>query len=224
MNIFKKDVEDKKYANAYRRSLAAGIDIWIVLFMRVFVMQLLGILWINQAVMNFMEEFRETFGTEVIKNTPEHIDFVIHHRIFIYALIFYALVILVGTFYHACLNSSAWQGTIGKRLMKILITKEDGAPLTLNRGIAHYFLSVLPFAYLLFLVSFQVKNNLTFYQAVTASELNIFLGVMFVAWVQVHLFTKRKTTAYDLICDTVLVNGKTSAKWPWSKKVAEIKA
>ena len=40
---------------------------------------------------------------------------------------------------------------------------------------------------------------------------------MFILWVQIHFFTKRKTTAYDLICDTILVKGRTSARLPWHK-------
>ncbi len=222
MSIFKKSPEDEKYASSFRRSVAAGIDIWIVLFMRIATMQILGILWINRAVMEFMGEFKDQFGTESIKNTPEHIDFIIHHRIFIYALTFYAIIILVGAIYHAYLNSSSWEGTIGKRLMNMKIIKENNLKISFKRGLMHYFLSVLPFAFLIYLLSFQIRNDLTFYNALIASEFNIFLGIIFVFWVQIHLFTKRKTTAYDLICNTILVNGKTDAKWPWTKNSAAI--
>lgn len=220
MNIFNlaKKPEDKKYATSTRRSVAAAIDVWIVLFIRIFTMEILGIFWMNQAIANFLVEFQDKFGTETIKNTPEHVNFIINHHIFIYALIFYAIVILVGAAYHAFLNSSSWQGTVGKRLMKILILKEDESKITFSRGLWHYFLSVLPMAFILYLISYQLRNDLNFFQTVTASNTNIFLGIMFVLWVQVHLFTKKKTTAYDLICDTVLINGKTTAKWPWSKE------
>ncbi len=207
----------EKYASSFRRSIAAGIDIWIVLFLRVIVMQTLGTLWINQAVINFMQEFKDHFGTETIKNTPEHIDFILNNSIFFSALTFYAIVILVGTFYHAGLNASAWQGTIGKRLLKIVMVKNEDSKISFGLGMGHYFLSVLPFAYIFYLVSYQLRSDLTFFQVVTASEANVFFGITFVIWVQIHLFTKRKTTAYDLICRTFLLNAKTTAKWPWSK-------
>ncbi len=212
---FIKVSEEEKYASSFRRSSAAMIDMWIVLFLRIIVMQVLGRLWINQEIINFMEEFSQRFGTETPKNVPEHIDFIIHHRIFVYALIFYAIVILVGTFYHAYLNSSNWQATIGKRLMKIVIVKENDVKISFKLGFAHYFLSILPFAFILYLLSYQVQNHLNFYQAITASELNVFLGLAFIIWVQIHLFTKKKTTAYDMICKTVLINGKTDKKFPW---------
>jgi uncharacterized RDD family membrane protein YckC len=216
-NFLKKTAEYQKYASSFRRSTAATIDIWLVLFLRIIIMQFLAVIWLNPAIARFLQEFKDHFGTETIKNTPEHVDFIIHNRIFFYGLIFYSIVILIGALYHGFCNSSAWQATIGKRLMKIKIVKEDESQITFARGLAHYFLSVLPFAFILYLMSYQIRNNLNFFQTVTASETNVFLGIMFVIWVQIHLFTKKKTTAYDMICDTVLINGKTAAKFPWSK-------
>ena len=221
-NFFKKtsdkNSETEIYASSFRRGTAAAIDIWLVLFLRVAVMQFLGIVWMNKAITNFMLEFIEHFGTETIKNTPTHIDFIIHHRIFFYALIFYAIIIFVGALYHALLNFSAWQGTMGKRLMKIIIVKTDNSKITFFRALTHYFLSVLPFAFIMYLMTYQLRHNLTFFQTVTSSEINVFLGISFLIWVQIHLFTKDKTTAYDMICKTVLINKKTSAKFPWSKE------
>ncbi|OFW79951.1 MAG: hypothetical protein A2887_01890 [Alphaproteobacteria bacterium RIFCSPLOWO2_01_FULL_40_26] len=215
--IFNPTKSNEKYASSFRRSTAASIDISIVLFLRIIAMQILGAIWMNNAIIEFIQEFREKFGTETMKNTPEHIDFVVHHRVFVYALTFYFLIIMVGAIYHAYLNSSSWMGTIGKRIMKITIITNNNLKIGLKRGLLHYFLSILPFAFILFLTSFQFKNELTFYQAVTYSETMIFFGILFLLWIQIHLFTKNKTTAYDLICNTVLVNGKTEAKWPWSK-------
>ena len=210
--------EKKEYAGSIRRSFAATIDIWIVLITRIIIMQLLGMIWINKQMAFFMQEFREHFGTEFIKNNPEHIDFIIHHRMFYYALVFYAIVIFIGTLYHAYLNSSAWQATIGKRLMKIIIVTQDGEKISLNRGRAHYFLSILPFAFIIYLISYQLNNGLTLFQTVTHSETNVFLGISFILWTQIHMFTKKKTTAYDIICKTVLIKKRTDAKFPWTKK------
>jgi uncharacterized RDD family membrane protein YckC len=213
-----KDKEEQKYASSFRRSAAATIDIWLVLFLRIAFMQTIGNLWLNSEILKFVQEFNEKFGTESIKNTPEHIDFVVHHRIFFYGLIFYAIVILVGTLYHALLNSSAWQATIGKRLMKIIVVKEpDESRISFQRSTAHYFLSVLPFAFIFYLMAYQIQHNLNFIQTITASELNVFFGIMFVLWLQIHVFTKKKTTAYDMICSTVFLNGRTACKFPWSK-------
>jgi len=217
MNIFSKKNPDEKYVGAVRRGAAVSIDVWIVLMMRIMVMQILGKLWMEPQLIKFFTEFQQTFGTESIKDTPEHLNFLLHHSIFIQAIIFYFIVLMIGALYHAYLNSSAWQGTIGKRLMKIIMVKENGMPITFKRGLLHYFLSLLPFVFLLYLLSYQIRNELTFYQAIMSSQINILLGVLFVMWVQIHLFTKKRTTAYDLICNTLIINGKTSFKWPWSK-------
>ena len=204
-----KDKEEQKYASSFRRSTAATIDIWLVLLLRVAFMQTLGTLWLNSEILKFIQEFNEKFGTESIKNTPEHID---------YGLLFYAIVILFGALYHALLNSSAWQATIGKRLMKIIIVKEpDESRISFQRAMAHYFLSVLPFAFIFYLMGYQIQHNLNFIQTITASELNVFFGIMFVLWLQIHIFTKKKITAYDMICSTVFLYGRTACKFPWSK-------
>ncbi len=207
---------EKKYSGSFKRTTAASIDAIIVLLLRIIVMQSLALIWINKSLQNFATDFYNHFGTESIKNTPEHIDFIVHHRMFYYAIIFYSIVIFVGAIYHAYLNSSLWQATIGKRLMKIIMIKEDGnSRISLWRGLTHYFLSVLPFVYITYLVFFQVRNNVDFYQAITATKVNVFFGIVFVLWAQIHLFTKKKTTAYDLICDTTLIEGKANAKLPW---------
>ncbi len=204
------------YAKTFTRGFAAMIDASIVLFLRIVFTQIVGLLFINSMLQKFLLEFRDHFGTEFIKNNPEHISFVVHHRIFIIMLLFYSAVIFVGALYHALLNCSSWRATIGKRLMKITIEKENGDPMSFNLGLMHYFLSVLPFIYIFYIISFQLGNNLTFFQAVTFSTTNVFFGLIFVLWGQIQSFTKRKTTAYDLICKTVIINKKTTAKFPWS--------
>ncbi len=216
-NFLKKDPDAEIYASSFRRSCAAGIDMTIVLLLRALTAQALGMLFVTQALQDFLTEFREKFGTEFAKNNADHIAFITHHKIFFIVLAFYAIVIFVGALYHALLNSSAWQGTIGKRLMRIAIVGEDDSRINFNTALSHYFLSILPFIYIIYIILFQLKNNLTFFQTVTASDINAFLGILFLLWTQIHLFTKRKTTAYDLICKTTTVNKKiTEAKFPWS--------
>lgn len=212
-----KNSNGNQYTSSTRRGIAAMIDAGIVLFIRVVVAQILGILLVNNAIKDFMNEFQNKFGTEFVKNNPDHIDFVLHHRIFIICLLFYATVIFIGALYHALLNSSSWQATIGKRILGITVEKTNGSQISFGLGLAHYFLSVLPFVFVMYLIVFQVSHNLTFYGAITASSFNIFFGVLFILWTQIHSFTKKKNTAYDLICKTTLVNKKIATKFPWSK-------
>lgn len=123
---------------------------------------------------------------------------------------------MVGALYHAYLNSSNWQGTIGKRLMKIIIVNENNhKKINFFLALGHYFLSILPIAYIIYLLIFQVANNLSLFDAITHNSINLILGVIFILWIQIQSLTKKKTTAYDLICETVVIQGKTASKFPW---------
>jgi uncharacterized RDD family membrane protein YckC len=213
-----KDSDKLLYASSFRRGFAAAIDMTIVLFLRAISAQILGMLYVTKALQDFLTEFRDKFGTEFAKNNQDHIAFIAHHKIFWITLSFYAAVVFIGALYYALLNSSAWEGTIGKRLMKIVIEKEDGSRLSFGTSLAHYFLSILPFAYIIYIIMYQLRNNLNFFQTVTASDLNVFFGILFLGWTQIHLITRKKVTAYDLICKTIAVNKKIiAAKFPWSK-------
>jgi uncharacterized RDD family membrane protein YckC len=211
------DSQKNIYASSIKRSLAIGIDIWIVLFLRAFALQLMGMLFLNKMLKNYVKEFFDYFGTETMKATPEHINFLLHHSIFYWTIFTYAFLIFIGAFYHAYLNSSAWQATIGKRLMKIIIVRNDMSQIGLYRGFFHYFLSILPFAYIVYLASWEMTSKGTMLEALTHNAFSLALGIMFVLWLQIHLFMRKKTTAYDLICDTILINGKTDAKFPFKK-------
>jgi uncharacterized RDD family membrane protein YckC len=216
MNIFKNQ-KNEKYTSSYRRVTAASIDIWIVLFLRVFFMQIMAIAWLNAQLAKFLADFEAEFGTSEIKAVPTHIDFIANHSFLWQTVLFYSIIILVGAFYHAYLNSSAWMATIGKRLMKIQIVKKNEMAISLKRGILHYFLSLAPFIYLSYILVIKMQSGAPIGNIIMGSPINLILGIFFVFWVQVQAFSSNKTTIYDLICNTVLINGKTQAKYPWSK-------
>jgi uncharacterized RDD family membrane protein YckC len=209
---------ENNYPSSLRRAAAATIDIWIVLMLRVILMQFLGSVWLNSAIAEFLIEFENKFGTKVIKDTSEHLNFIIHHKVFIYTLLFYVIIIMVGAVYHAYLNSSKWQATVGKRAMKILVVNSSNKnPISLAKGFAHYALSVAPFAYVMYIASYKLRYDITFFEAIMRNEANILFGIIFVLWIQIHAFLKKKTTIYDLICKVIFINGKTESKKPWKK-------
>ena len=217
MDTNTKAINEIEYVSSFKRTTAVSIDMIIVVFFRIVVAQALGVVWINSVIQKFATDFREYFGTETIKNTPEHIQFIIQHEAFKQVLFFYFIILMIGVIYHSYLNSSAWQGTIGKRLLNIKIVTEDYNRISFSKGISHYFLSILPIIFMLYLCGFMINNNVTLVQAITHSQATVFMGFIAIIWIQVHSFTKRKTTVYDLICKTVFIRGRTSAKLPWSK-------
>jgi uncharacterized RDD family membrane protein YckC len=210
-------IDKKSLVGTFKRGVASAIDSVIVLFARIFFIETIGRAWAEPSLIKFSQEFKDKFGTETPKNTPDHLDFIYNHEVFTKFMILFFLTIMIGAFYHAYLNSSSWRATIGKRTLGIIIVKKNLLPLSFSRAILHYFLSVLPFVYVFYLVSYQIKFNLTIHQAITASPGNIFFGILFMLWVQIQVFSKNKTTAYDLICNTIFIHQITEAKKPWSK-------
>lgn len=208
---------EMEYVSGFKRSSAISIDMIVVMFMRIVVAQLLGMFWINRSIEKFALDFNEHFGTEIIKNNPEHLQFIVAHPAFREMLFFYFIIVMIGLLYHSLLNASAWQGTIGKRVFNIRIVKDDGNKIGFGIGIGHYILSILPILYMIYLFSIMINNNLTLFHAISHTPLVLFLGFVSIIWIQIHTFTKRKTTVYDLICKVVFIHGRTPAKLPWSK-------
>ncbi len=222
MNIdsLSKENKNKLLAKPIRRTIAGTIDAIIVLLIRIITMQLIGALWLKAQLIKFQQDFYAKFGTMEAKATPEHLEFIRNHPIIQYSFITFLIVFAVGAAYHIYLNSSAWSATLGKRLMKIMIIKKDNLPLSLKTAFAHYFLSIAPFIFITYiLVTKTAYNDPNFLATITSNNFNIFLAAFFGLWMQSNLFTKNKTTAYDLICKTILINGQTAAKFPWTKNV-----
>lgn len=215
-NIFQ-NKNNTKFAGSMNRSLASAIDVFIVLFLRGILLQILASLFLQKIYENFITDFQNKFGTDTPKRTYEHLHFFFSHQFFYSLLATLFIIFIAGALYYAWLNSSSWQATIGKRLMKIIMVDNNDNKISLYTALAHYFLSVLPFVFIFYLLLYQISHHLTFVQTVTASATNIFFGFVFVIWTQLHILTKTKRTAYDIICKTYTINGKTAAKFPWHK-------
>jgi len=54
-------------------------------------------------------------------------------------VLFFLFYILVSWLYHAFMESSAWQGTIGKRALGLVVTDIGGAKVTFGRASGRYF-------------------------------------------------------------------------------------
>lgn len=193
------------YAGAWIRGCAASIDIMVATTLRIVTAMILGNLWFNQQLANFIVDMKSKFGTDMIGHDPERIDFLLHHPILKAAILFYLVVFLVGALYHILLNSSRWQGTIGKRIMKLTLVKNDGSKLTFWTGTAHYFLSIVPWIFVLYITAYQALHNVTIYNAISDNAFNLVFGLATLAWLEIHLIIKKKTTAQDMICHTVMI-------------------
>lgn len=206
------------YVSSFRRGTAAAIDVLIVAFLRILFAQINGILWFNDQILQFMDEFKAKFGTEIIGRSPEHVEFLIHHSIVKAAMIFYLLIVLVGAFYHALLNSSSWCATIGKRIMNVVLVRNEGKRLTILNGFGHYFLSIVPWVFMLYIMIYQSYHGNTIYESINGNLFNLIFGIISVMWVNIHLITRKKITVQDMIMETTMAEGKIGGAYPrWSR-------
>lgn len=54
-------------------------------------------------------------------------------------LLVYGIAMVAGWLYHALMESSSWQGTVGKRVLGIRVTDLDGNRITFGRATGRYF-------------------------------------------------------------------------------------
>jgi uncharacterized RDD family membrane protein YckC len=195
-----------QYAGPFRRSAAAAIDMFIANFIRAFVISILGNLWLKNSFQQFWIDFRAKFETDFIGQDPERIAFLTNHIVFKEVLLVLFLTFASGAFYYILCSNSKWQGGVGKKLMKIkLIKQQDGLALNFIENVKYYLLSIVPWFFVFYIFSFQMINGVGLYQAITGNLFNLIFGLIILAWLQAHLITKKKTTATDMICKTVVV-------------------
>ncbi len=195
-----------KYAGSLKRSAAAAIDIFIANMIRMVVVTIIGNFWFNPQLVKFWADFKAKFDSEIIGKDPEKIHFLMQHQIFKSSLLFFLAVFISGALYYILLNQSKWRATIGKKLMKITIIKNNGDKLTFLESASHYFLSIVPWFFVFYIFTYQMMHGVNIYNAVADNTFNMFFGLITLAWLQVHMVTKKKTTAPDLICKTVVVS------------------
>ena len=219
MNIEAKNQDQLKIekASSFQRALAILIDVWVVIFIRFFFLALLGEIWMNDEIMQFKKEYDMAFGENQssTKPTEKQIAFVKNHSIFVKSIIFYSFIFLVGACYYAYLHSSKWQATIGKRIMKIYFIKKNDMPISFKRALLYYFLSILPFIYIIYIMTFVANYKISLISAIMANFTNIFLTILFVIWIQSSVILRSKNTLYDMICNTTIKKGVINKKYPW---------
>lgn len=203
------------YATSFTRTIAAAIDVFIVLLLRVITIQLLGSWWINQKFLDFLQDFKNKFGEVNFSNTnPEHVQFLSNHEFATVALASFVIVVMVGAIYHSYLNSSSWSATIGKRLTGVILVKNEGKTLSFWQALGHYLFSLIPWVFTFYILMYSVNSGVGMFKAIIANPTNIILAVATAIWLQIHIFTKKRNTVQDMIIGCTMVKGKLKSKWP----------
>jgi uncharacterized RDD family membrane protein YckC len=202
------------YARPLLRGVATSIDMFIAGFLRVIFAQLLGNLWVDGKIALFFQDFDSKFGIPISWDNYEHAQFFVNHEIKSVILMFAFLVFLVGLLYYSILNSSSWRATVGKRILGIAVAKNNGETLTFLQSMGHYLLSLVPWLFIVYILIYQVQERVTLYEAISGNMINVTLGLVAIAWVQVQIFNKKKNTIQDMLIDCSLVKEKGAKGFP----------
>lgn len=209
--------EENFFATTFERSNAGLIDSIIVFALRAIFLQIVGTLWFIDVIKNFLFEFKEKFGTETPKATPEHMEFIRNHTILLDTFILIIAVFVIGLIYHAYLNSSQWQATIGKRICNIIMVNKKGAKLSFIDGVYHYLLSVTPFIYIFILLIFMQKNNFSIYTTLHNHQILSLIGVIIFIGSHMGAFNKKRINLFDYLMEVEFHKSRTPNKFPWKQ-------
>lgn len=194
-------------AGNFRKYLAASIDVFISGIIRMFFLVILFHYWIRQEVVNFSEEFKTKFNSEVVifAGDLDRIKFLSDHAIVTSVLIFAFIIFASGALYYILLDSSRWCGTLGKKIMKIKIVQNNDLQLSFTKSLCHYLLSLVPWIFVFYIFVYYLVNKGTIYHAITGNLFNLIFGLCSLAWVYIGLITKTHLSASDMICKTKTV-------------------
>ena len=216
-NVREENNEYTNYATPTKRSFSGIIDCFIVLILRALFLQTLNNVYVGEFINDFINEFEQNFGTRTPKGTVEHVEFIMNHSIFIYALIIIFITILIGGIYHAYFNSSSWQATIGKRIVGIAVVNKDGEKISFFTGICHYFLTLTPIFFLVFVFIYAQKNKFGLYEVFSKNHTLLIVGFLFLVANHASSFNRKKINFFDYLMKIEFHLGRTKPKTPWTK-------
>ena len=208
--------DSTQYASVFKRSLSSTIDILIVMMIRGLALQLIGNIFFLNTVQDFYLDFEEKFGTKTPKATPEHMEFIYSHPVFLQGISILVFIILVGAFYYAYFYSSKWQASIGKRIFNIkIVDKNDQKKIKFSDGFYYYFLTIIPYFFILILFIYISKNKISIYQLFSEVWGFTFFGILILFAVNMSSFNKKRINFFDYLMDFEFHYGKTKSKYPW---------
>ncbi len=105
--------------------------------------------------------------------------------------IFLIATILIGSAYHILLNCSKWSATVGKRVCNIVMVTNEGKRLSFWQSFSHYFLSLVPWLFVIYIMIFASQNKFSIYDAITKDLTNILFGILVAVWINSNSLLKK---------------------------------
>src|SRR5262249_54434552 len=120
------------YASFTRRSLARFVDLCVILTP-------CGLLYLLDFFLGFPIRYTSIFNYE----RPESATMFMTYDFPGVFVVFTSIKLLIAYPYFALMESSRWQGTLGKLSMRIKVTDTSGNPISFGRATGRYFLKIM---------------------------------------------------------------------------------
>ena len=209
------DYDDFDDAGPLRRSAATAIDILIVFIIRAFLIQIISFFWLSKRMLQLASDFKNYFNSEVI-DSQEKLQFIQNHPVFGDIIITLICVLVIGSLYHAYLNSSSYHATIGKRLMKVEILNLNYSKLSFFKAFVIYYFSLLPVIFAAYMMMYTAQMEIKLIQALFANTYNTIFTLSVLALSASFSSGLRKQMGFDIVSKIVYLNNKTDKKYPWN--------
>jgi uncharacterized RDD family membrane protein YckC len=195
-----------KPAPIFKRILASIIDtillstLWLVVKLLVSPLHSAELIlqdYVSKNIKSYLEH-SSSFAFEALTRFPSTIK---------PGLILLTTSSIIGFIYVVYFEQSKWQGTIGKRLLKLKVVDISNKRLSLLNASKRYLIYIAPtlVRYMTFFLMYGAlqKTNITFLLA----TIGFYLICLITGWLLLLpiFFTKNKVTAYDMLSKTKVV-------------------
>lgn len=209
------DYDDFDDAGPWRRSAATAIDIVTVFIIRAFLIQIISFFWLAKKMTQLAQDFKIYFDSEVI-DSQEKLQFIQSHPVFADIIITLISVLVIGSLYHAYLNSSSYHATLGKRLMKVEILNYDYRKISFSKAFLVYYFSLLPIIFATYMMMYTTQMEIKLVQALFANVYNTIFTLSILALSASFSSGLRKQMGFDIVSKIVYLNNRTNVKYPWN--------
>ncbi len=194
-------IKDKLYlsrfANKHKRFLAYGIDIALVTMLRYIVFILLYFSWLEKKHLGFFQDMNAVDEKSALWSNQQILDFFLNHQFSSDVFIVCFIVFITGSCYWIFMPISKIKNSFGKKLMKIVIAKQDDSVFSGKDSLVRYLVGLLPWCFILVsFLSLLAKKYIACLIAGTAMTL----------WYEPSIRRKHRYAIHDMICATIVTD------------------
>ena len=199
-------LDDIKYANPLKRSIAFNIDILITSFIRIICFKILAFFMINEEIQLLKQDMKDAVDNGIVTqdNQDSLLEFFLSNQYAIQIMEYLPMMIwiifIIGALYYPIMESSAKCNTFGKRLMKIMVIDKNGRKMTFLQSSLRYIINLIPLILVFYILS-QIA-------AKSIDGVTILISLVAFFWFHVSSFNKEKLTLTDMLSNSLNLDVK----------------